>query len=478
MNAVAKMMSHYKNLSKPVKATFWFTICSFIQKGIVLLTTPVFTRLLTEEEYGLYSVYITWSGIFSLFATLNLYASGFSNAMLKYEKERNEYTSAMVGLTCVSSIICFLLYFLCEDYLQDIVQLPGYLMLFMMSDVFFAGIFSLWAQQRRFEFDYRNLIIITLLFSILSPATGILFIHLSSNHLGARIISNSFVSAVLYGVVLIWILSKSLKVYDKKYWKYALGFAIPLIPHYLSQMVLNQADRIMISDMCGMEYAAYYSVAYNVAYVLQILIASVNTSFAPWMYQSIRDTKNQEIRNLSFKLALLFAVVVIIPILLGPEIIKILATEEYYMAKWVIPPVALSVYYSFLYNMFSCVEFYYESKLFIMIGSIAIAVINIILNAIALPVFGFVVAGYTTLICYILYSWIHFLFMKIVIKRNGMKETLFQGKQLLILSVLCTIIGLLLNVLYNGWVMRYIILALVIIGLFINRTKIIKLVKE
>ena len=37
------------------------------------------------------------------------------------------------------------------------------------------------------------------------------------------------------------------KFFSKKYWKYALKFNIPLIPYYLSQVVFNTSDRIMIS---------------------------------------------------------------------------------------------------------------------------------------------------------------------------------------------------------------------------------------
>ena len=44
--------------------------------------------------------------------------------------------------------------------------------------------------------------------------------------------------------------------YIRDYWRFALAFNIPLIPHYLSSQILNQADRIMIGNMIGKGEAA------------------------------------------------------------------------------------------------------------------------------------------------------------------------------------------------------------------------------
>ena len=45
--------SKYRSLSVQAKAALWFTICSFLQKGISFITVPIFTRLMSTEEYGI-----------------------------------------------------------------------------------------------------------------------------------------------------------------------------------------------------------------------------------------------------------------------------------------------------------------------------------------------------------------------------------------------------------------------------------------
>lgn len=48
----------YAQMSANVRSGLWYTICSFVQKGISFITVPIFTRLLTTEQYGVVSIYI------------------------------------------------------------------------------------------------------------------------------------------------------------------------------------------------------------------------------------------------------------------------------------------------------------------------------------------------------------------------------------------------------------------------------------
>ena len=62
-------------------------------------------------------------------------------------------------------------------------------------------------------------------------------------------------------------------------------------------MIFNQSDRIMISRMSGQTNAALYSVAYQFAVVLVFVINSINSSFVPWTYRSIKDKKHNMIKK-------------------------------------------------------------------------------------------------------------------------------------------------------------------------------------
>ncbi|MTV96675.1 oligosaccharide flippase family protein, partial [Streptococcus pneumoniae] len=111
-----KILNKYYSLSNPVKASIWFTICNVLQKGISMITVPIFTRLLTTEQYGVYSVYQSWYSIIGVFATLNLYYGVFNNGMVKYEKDKNAFTSSMQGLTTTVTAIFLVIYLIGIDF--------------------------------------------------------------------------------------------------------------------------------------------------------------------------------------------------------------------------------------------------------------------------------------------------------------------------------------------------------------------------
>lgn len=108
--------SKYRSLSVQAKAALWFTICSFLQKGISFITVPIFTRLMSTEEYGTYTVYLSWLQILTIMTSLYLFNGVYDNAMAKYEKQRDEYTSAMQGLTLVITGAVFALYYFTSGF--------------------------------------------------------------------------------------------------------------------------------------------------------------------------------------------------------------------------------------------------------------------------------------------------------------------------------------------------------------------------
>ena len=78
-----KVAERYREMPVQIKASFWFLLCSFLQKGISVITTPIFTRLLSTAEYGQYNVFNSWLSIATIFITLNLsygvYTQGLIN---------------------------------------------------------------------------------------------------------------------------------------------------------------------------------------------------------------------------------------------------------------------------------------------------------------------------------------------------------------------------------------------------------------
>ena len=79
-----------KHEHRAVKAGAWYTASSFLIRSIGLITTPVFTRLLTKAEFGLFNNFTSWLSIITIIVTLNL-ESTLISARYDYEDDFYEY---------------------------------------------------------------------------------------------------------------------------------------------------------------------------------------------------------------------------------------------------------------------------------------------------------------------------------------------------------------------------------------------------
>ena len=77
---------------------------------------------------------------------------------------------------------------------------------------------------------------------------------------------------------------------------------------------------------------------------------AVNASFVPYLYQNMADKDNKNIKEISFLLISSYALIAIFLVLIAPEIVKILATEEYYEAIYIMPPIAAGVFFTSISN--------------------------------------------------------------------------------------------------------------------------------
>ena len=261
-------------------------------------------------------------------------------------------------------------------------------------------------------------------------------------------------------------------------WKYAFGMNGVLIVYYLSQVIFNQSDRIMISHMLGMDQAALYSVAYNIAIILTFVVDAINNSYVPWLYGKIKEDKQQENKKISILLSILIAFLLLGIIALAPELIYVIAGKEYIEAKWVVAPIAMSLLLVFYSQQFINIEFYYEKKYLLVVAAIFAAVLNIGLNFWLIPIYGYVAAGYTTLISYFVFAVSNYLTVLFMMKKSKIENNIFHIPLMLAVLVVFIAIGFLAMFLYNYSIIRYVIIGVVLIAILAGSKWIIKLFKN
>ncbi len=475
---IKNLLNKYTSLPIQVRAAFWFLVCSFMQKGISTITTPIFTRLLSTEEYGQYSVFNSWLGIVSIFVSMNLYCGVYMQRLVKFIDTRDVYSSSLQGLTLFLTLIWTVIYLLFHSFWNTLLSLTTVQMLAMLVMIWASAVFGFWSSAQRVDFSYRKLVLVTVLVSIAKPLVGIIFVVNADDKVTARILGLALVELVGYSWMFVSQVRRGKRLFVWENWKFALLFNLPLVPHYLSQTVLNSADRIMIGKMVGDDAAGIYSLAYSISLIMTMFNTALTQTLEPWRYKKLKEGKVDDIAKIAYPSLIMIAALNLIVIALAPEVVAIFAPPAYRDAIWVIPPVCMSVYFMFTYGYFAVFEFYYEKTRYVMVATTAGAVLNIILNYIFIDIYGYYAAGYTTLVCYIVYSFAHYHFMRKICREKLGGKKVYSMKKLLSISAVFMICGFVFMFTYRLAAIRYGIFAAFIALAVLCRKWLISTVKQ
>lgn len=463
-----KAFDKYHSLPVQARAAFWFLLCSFMQKGVSSITVPIFTRLLESTEFGQYNIFSSWLGIIGVFVSLNLYCGVYMQGLVKHEEKRDIYSSSLQGLTITLIAGWSIVYLLFRSFWNTLFQLTTIQMIAMLAMIWATAAFSFWASYQRVDFKYRKLVLATIAVSVAKPVAGIVFVLHAEDKVTAMILGTALVEVIGYSGFCISQMARGRKFFVSRFWKHALSFNLPLIPHYLSLIVLHSSDRIMIGRMAGESPAGIYSLAYSVASIMILFNTALVQTLEPWRYKKLKEGRPEKIAQIFAPSLLLIAGLNLFTIVLAPEIVALFAPPAYYDAIWVIPPVAMSVYFMFTYGYFAVFEFYYEKTKYVMWATTAGAVLNIALNCLFIPLCGYYVAGYTTLLCYIVYAGAHYYFMRRICRTELGGRKVYRMKWPCVISLGFMAAGFAVMATYTRPLLRYSILV-VLAGIVLCR---------
>lgn len=469
-----RLLNKGKYIPQGVKASIAYFFASVFSKGISYLVTPLYTRLLTPAEYGQVSVYMTWLEVFGIIAMFCLSYGVFNNGMVDYPDRRDEYAFSMLILSNIITL-CFSAIFLAlYPLIKSVIRMDFPLAILLCIIYFFQPAYNFWYTKQRYELKYKATVIVSVISAIFSPLVAVLLLWKGNgNAVYERIFGAEAVLILIYISFYVYIFVKNKAKVNTKYWKAAFLFNLPLIPHYLSMYLLGSSDKIMIQHLISNEAAAYYSVAHSIAAIALIVWTAINGSLIPYTYEKLKTKDYDAISKVTNPIMLLFAVACVGVIMLAPEAVWLISTNDYMEAIYVIPPIVGGVFFQVQYHVYSNTVYFYKKPVYVMIASVTAMVLNIVLNYFGIKQFGYIAAGYTTLISYMVQAGIDYIAMKKVVKEN-----IYNMKYMLLLSISVVAIALISNLFYGiAWI-RYVILGILLILAIIFRKKIFAMMKN
>jgi len=463
-------LSRIKNIPNAVKASIAFFAANVVTSGISYLVTPVYTRLLSSEEFGQASLFLTWQQIFGIIAMFCLASGVFNIGMSDYPEKRNDYSFSMLILSNIITVVFFGILLSLYPLVSSFIKLDYPFIFLMFAICLVQPAYNFWVTRQRYEYKYKLVLLWSLICGIMSPLVAILLIAFSKegDRLYPRIFGAECVLILIYVFFYVYIGIKNKWRLNIKYWKQAFLFNLPLIPHYLSSYLLSSSDKIMISHLVGDSQTAYYSLAQSIASIASIIWIAINGSLVPYTYEKCKENDFVSVSKVASPLVGIFAVGCIAIILIAPEMISFLGTEEYKQALIIIPPLVGGVFFQVHYFLYANIVYFYKKPVYVMVGSVVSFALNLVLNYFGIKIWGYQAAAYTTIICFLVQAIIDYFAMRIIVGKN-----VYDMVFVVMLSVVVVIFSLFGIYFYDSAVKRYFLIFLFLLALVIFRKRII-----
>ena len=390
-------------IRKYISASAITVVSSVLSKAIVFLQVAVLTRLTTTEEYGQFSLFLSYVGIATLIIGGSV-SSSFGIAKRDFGRAYESYISTTLGFSYLLVSVALLLYcFFCPSHSK-------LFWFFVIFHSFNLNILTNYDVKNSFDFAYKKAAIVSLSSALLGfIACTVAVIVSDGNNKGSAAIVGIILSTTAVSLFCqLRLFQTGKKLYEKKYWEYAIRNSFILIPHNLSLVILNQIDRIMIGELLSKTFVAIYAAVYSLSVVISILWTAIKKVWATWAYEKLKRRDIDKVREVNTLLLLSMLIFIFNYCFITPEIIRVFLPKDYWEGTTIMAPILFGYFFSFLFSIFVNIEYFNGRKNLIVYGTVLSALVNIVSNYYLLPIYGYKISAYTTLLSYFILFFYHY----------------------------------------------------------------------
>ena len=277
-----------------VKNTIVFALSETINKGIPFLLLPLFTRVLTPEDYGVYAVFLAIFNFVCVFVGLSCHAA-IETAYFKLSKSKlSEYIFNGIVILLVTTIVSALLIGAILMFLgfDPIIGAIVYLIPFLCFFQFLIHIkTSLWVAEGKASYFGVFNIAQTL---TVASVTIVLVLWYHAGWYG-QVIGFS-VGLAMFAIIAAVVLYKTgflaCKI-NMEYQKDIFKFGMPLVFHQLASWIKGSGDRMLLITLIGASATGLFTVGFQLGMVLGVLFSALSRAIYPTLFKMLNSEIEQ-----------------------------------------------------------------------------------------------------------------------------------------------------------------------------------------
>ena len=428
-------MSNYKELLKHSGNYLFATLAT---KALSFISIPVYTYLLTVEDYGVYNVFSSTLSVATVLLSLNTeVAIGRYFYDSENEKDFKRFVGTSINLISIVFLIMSFFMIVFVRPLSDFLGFEWLLIISMIPMALYTILNSIFQQIYQPMLQSRKIAVVSSIQSYLAFGLSVLFmLFLNEKKYYGLVLGTIMAMLILATYSINQIKPYCIRSFDAKYISYIFKYSIPYLPYSLSGIIIAQFGKIFIGQQQGFETAGLYSFAANISSIMLILIFVVHSAWNPFYFRYMNEKDYESLNNdynliwrgtLTAGLFLSF---------FGKELGMLLGRPEFASGLSLIPVFVLGyVFYQWSYVYMRNVG-YSKQTIWNAVAVIITGVSNIILNFVLSPLFydyGVALAFMFSYLILLIVSWF---INKIFLKQYASSVKLFLSPFILFLMLI------------------------------------------
>jgi O-antigen/teichoic acid export membrane protein len=372
-----------------------------ISAAVPFALLPILTRQLEPAEYGEIAIFLTV--LTALPAFVGLSVAGAANR--KYfdtdfpESEKKYYNAACFQILLVSAAVVAVLMYVSGGYISEWIGLrKSWLMWAVLVSASLVAV-NIRLGQWQVRKQAASFGAFQISQSSLNVALSLLLVIALHQGAGGRIAAQILVAGAFALLSVIFLFRDSLLrplSYRPEYVREALQFGVPLIPHAFGGFLLIAFDRLVVSNMLGIESAGIYMVGVQLAGAMAIIFDAINKAYVPWLYQKLGENDDTEKRRIVSYTYIGYAVILIpagATFLIGPTLVSMVAGSKYQAAGDVLGWLVLGQCFGGMYLSVTNYIFYAKRTSTLSLVTITSGALHVLFVLFFLTTYGLVGAG-------------------------------------------------------------------------------------
>lgn len=400
-----------------------FSIGGYIALAIGFFTTPIITRMISPEQYGISSIFTVAVNICILICGLGLDQGFVRHFYEEDEKKRDSLLYSCIKIPVLLTLLMsfFIIFFrkkislfLFQEYNFEMIIV--FILMIFLSLINRFSILIVRMNQKAKLFS---------LFQILTQISNFIFIILFFKNYG-----NNYKTLVIAGIMSLFLVTVISIITERKNWIYSkengkfsskelIKYSLPLSITMALNWVFSSGDKIVIKYFSTLTELGLYAAAFKIVALLNIIQTGFTTFWTPVAYERHEKNKDEKIffekihEYMSF-----FMFLVAVILLMGKDLLIMILGPKYALASDIMPMLTLMpIMYTISETTVLGINFHKKTKYHLYI-SISVAILNIVGNILLVPKFGAKGAAISTGLSYIVFFSLRTYFSLKFIKFN------------------------------------------------------------